>query len=743
MYTAKDLENASKFARTNYHINIIRKLHEKQPQIASWLSYNIRDATHDDYYIPGALESVCKVIDIDITKEMCEMMSCTPAKEKQLCKETDEASYYHVGDDKYDIQCQPACFNATAVPATSNGVRVSDMPEMAWNDNAKKCRIVNSNVKAYLEKPFYRSEVEYETRVNDFAIGFSRIDDPSDINGPGYTYTNNETYCTYFDKVFNQATKECEQSTGDFIAGAIVGGSLINMMRSAIRVLRTGVAFPEPETLPTLPDKMEERFTKDGWRKNINTNFILPQPIDTTPKPYNSRTKRSATTTTTTTNDEKLNKLITIRRRAEMFNTNYSGFTLHHMRKKTPSYVYDENDLIPGTHKSRYIEDDLEPTYTKPSEINDFDNLIDGCFNETHARLKRNATTKKREEENKNQETKSEKTTKKEKAIDVIKKVLTGILQTVTTDPNFYYDLNIAVTFDAGLIAFRKVALKLVASLSSQSGKALIKIVGSVGANVLSNALKDTMARSVATNLTSLAFKAIALTAKLAATAATIVGIILIIVAVMDIVLSIWDPYGYNSMLPANYPKDMFYFGQVSLRQQLGTTADVTFELIVLKLLTKDELGQIELNTIIDKVIYLDALVVNSEGTRIDKGEPVNIVWTDEDELNKDQKLQEAYRESQTNGIRWNAVTFEQYNRKFTKRTEAVKYLNYGATVGLILSAIFYFSSLPLIAIVCLLIAIVIFAASSFSIDNDLMTDFINKYSYSNSDGSFSGYPST
>jgi hypothetical protein len=741
MYTTKDLENASKFARTNYRINLIRKLHEKQPQIASWLSYNIRDATQDDYYIPGALESVCKVIDIDITKEMCEMMSCTPAKEKQLCKETDEASYYHVGDDKYDVQCQPACFNATAVPATSNGVRVSDMPEMAWNDNAKKCRIVNSNVKAYLEKPFYRSEVEYETRVNDFAIGFNRIDDPNDINGPGYTYTNNETYCTYFDKVFNQATKECEQSTGDFIAGAIIGGSLINTMRSAIRVLRTGVAFPEPENLPTLPDKMEERFTRDGWRKNINTNFILPQPIDTTPKPYNTtRTKRSYH------DDEKLNKLITSRRRAEMLNTNYSGFTLHHMRKKTPSYVYTEDDLIPGTHQSRYIENDLEPTFTKPSEMNNFDNLIDDCFNETHARLKRNATEKQQQQQKKQEKTNTTTTaatTKKEKAIDVTKKVLVGILQTITTDPNFYYDLNIALTFDAGLLAFRKVALKLVASLSSQSGKALIKIVGSVGTNVLSNALKDTMARSVATNLTSLAFKAIALTAKLASMAATVVGIILIIVAVMDIVLSAWDPYGYNSMLPANYPKDMFYFGQVSLRQQLGTTADVTFELIALKLLTKDELGQLELNTIIDKVIYLDALVVNAEGTRIDKGEPVNVVWTDEDELSKDQKLQEAYREAQITGTQWNAITFEQYNRKFTKRTEAVKYLNYGATVGLILSAVFYFSRLPLIAIVCLLIAIILFTVSLFSIDNDLLTNFIDKYSYSNSDGSFSGYPST
>lgn len=65
---------------------------------------------------------------------------------------------YYVGDDGFNVQCQPACFN-TSYKSTYNtdGVRSVDTPQLTWYNNS--CLIVNDTITIYLEKPYFRSDI--------------------------------------------------------------------------------------------------------------------------------------------------------------------------------------------------------------------------------------------------------------------------------------------------------------------------------------------------------------------------------------------------------------------------------------------------------------------------------------------------------------------------------------------------------------------------------------------------------
>lgn len=794
MYTAKDVNNAEKFADTNYKIAVIRKMYEKHPQIASWLKYKIRPATHDDYYMPGAIESSCKVIEIEITKELCELASCTPLKETEKCKSDDVASYYYVGDDKYDVQCQPACFNLavsntnavknhhrdTVVTTTTKSNDDAGMPEMIWNAQVGKCRLVNSSVKAALEKPFYRSEVKYEKRVNDLPIGFSRVDKPNDPYGVGYTYANNAAYCGFFDKSFDADTKECYVPTGEYIGGAIVGSAIINNVRASIRMMQTGSTLKMPENLPTLPSEMEKRFTLDGWRNSVNESFVLPEPIDTSPKmyllrrQYQKRRKYRGKRETEIDDyderyheDDKKNEEIKRRREAELLDGRYSGFMLHHIRKPTPSYVHSKNDLIPGTHSSIYVKEHEgsydENTKVKLVRFTDDDaiqnenngkmivNELNSVFNTLDEEISSSSSNNHSSSSSsyelyndvindrfKRNTNKAD----KNKITSTLKTVLIEILRTVTTDGDFYVQLGIGLAADGAVAAFRKIALKLVASLSGQFGKSLVQVVGKIGTNVLSSAFKSVVTKTFINGMVRVAATTALALAKIAATASTVVGVILIGFVILDLALTLWDPYGYNSLYPANYPSDAFYNGQVAMRQFTESgSLDVSFELLASYILTQNEIGLLQLSTIVDKIIYLDSLTVNSEGTRLEKGDLIEMSWVSESEMEDDEELQRAYRETLAKGAGWNAETFERYNRKFNKRIEAVQVLNYSAGASILLSGIFYFSRLPLLAVLCIVISIILFAGATITLQNDMIPDLFDKYTKTSSDGTFVGYP--
>lgn len=275
-FTQIDLLNAEKFAKYNYQIRLLELMYKKRPHLVSYLQLNDRAATADDFYIPSKLADKCRVLDVRVSEYLCAKLSCNKMMEREPCAPGLKASYYWLGDSDYDVQCQPACFNVqTRKTYQTDGSRDVDMPQLNYHKGS--CRIVPDSVTSYLEKPFYRSAVQYERRVNDMPTGFSRVHNDRDY-GCGFDYKNNDAYCAYYDRTLND-DGDCSYTWWEKGLDAVVGMSFINTVKSAIRQIDgTEVYARLPDNLPfdKMPKELRPEHTLEGWRADIREEFRLP-----------------------------------------------------------------------------------------------------------------------------------------------------------------------------------------------------------------------------------------------------------------------------------------------------------------------------------------------------------------------------------------------------------------------------------------------------------------------------------
>lgn len=85
-FTDDDLANAAKFANYNFNIGILKLLLKKAPHLTTHLTYTDRKANIKDFYIPQKLENQCRVLDISISKVLCEKLSCNKTTMTGVCK---------------------------------------------------------------------------------------------------------------------------------------------------------------------------------------------------------------------------------------------------------------------------------------------------------------------------------------------------------------------------------------------------------------------------------------------------------------------------------------------------------------------------------------------------------------------------------------------------------------------------------------------------------------------------------
>lgn len=285
-FTAEDKDNASKFAHYNDTVRALTAMYKKAPHIVSWLKVETRPATQQDYYFPDKLASFARVITVTVTKDACERISCNPYKEDGVCTDKDVASYYRIGDGAdYGVQCQPACFNLAAEPKfnVETKQREPDTPLLAYNERECACRLEHAPMRAWLEKPWHRHDTHYKHRVNDMPTGYTRVPDPHSVLGTGYTYVSNPTYCNYFDRSFDTETGDCELTGGlNLSVDLLVGVALLDTAKSLYRQITTGNPLPLPQDLPAIPssDNMESKYVLDLWKKEINSNFQIPEIYD-------------------------------------------------------------------------------------------------------------------------------------------------------------------------------------------------------------------------------------------------------------------------------------------------------------------------------------------------------------------------------------------------------------------------------------------------------------------------------
>lgn len=271
MYTDVDKENAVKYAAAKEKLRLVTAIYKKAPHLASHLNIKLRDATNSDFIVLPELAKISKVVEVEITENLCTYLSCNPSKEKEPCLFNDVASYYYLGDNDFDLQCQPACFNLK--PDLKNKIQ---SPQLTYTNN--ECRIVPPGLTQFLEKPYYRSSVIYERRVNDMPTGYSRYN-RNESNNPGsnFGYKQNKTYCNYFDLDF-LSNGECGLPAWGVAVEYSFGWRLINAIRSEKRIVfNNNIPFNLPEDLPKKPTEIPKKFTVEGWRKNINPTFEIPE----------------------------------------------------------------------------------------------------------------------------------------------------------------------------------------------------------------------------------------------------------------------------------------------------------------------------------------------------------------------------------------------------------------------------------------------------------------------------------
>lgn len=712
-FTNDDIEASNKFADSNLKIRILRRVFEKAPHLASWAKVSIRDATHDDYYIPSTLAHASKVVTVEIGEELCKLLSCNPMKEKGPCDINEEASYYYVGDSDYDVQCQPSCFHtATKISYSEQGSRRADVPMLNWHQD--KCRIVNSSMVMWLEKTFYRSDTKYEIRVNDMPTGFTRIKSNNPY-GAGFTYRTNETYCKYYDRTL-MSDGSCDMTVWEKLLDAVVGQTLINSLKSGIRMItNNNIPFELPQNLPKLPDKLEKKYTLAGWKNNINNEFKLPDLIDTKPRAptasafvqsstTNKRQKRNANNYKDDDDDDdddaaaiyhvckEKNDLIAARRRAELDDPNMSNFMRIHMGL---DIIKDESKVV-GLNVNGEIVAPMERPVshrTKRDTIDASDNPPPDSENEE-----------------------SKHWTEK------MKDVFATILR-MFTEPETYAQIGIDYISNETIKEIKTLSIKIVEKMSTYLAKGLFEISGSIGQKVLLSGIKGLALKAATGMVLRVGSKIAIVLAKMLGACASIIGWILLGTMLLDLLFSFWDPFGYNNLYPPEIPNVMMENGEIALRRAFASaTADYSFDRFASIVLSEDELIQLQVESLVDRIIYLDALVVNSEGARIDKGPEFNVSVGTKNDMNFAQQQGLAER------VKWDPVVFKDYNRKFMHRVDLNKYMNYAAAISILMSGIFILTRVPLLCVVFIVFAIIVLAMARLCLQNDLLVDVMLKY---------------
>lgn len=653
-YTEVDRANAVKFCEPNLYIRLLRKAYEKAPHLISHVNIEIKPATSDDYYIPASLQHSAFTIKMKNTKTLCDMMSCTSQKEKSVCTIDEPASYYYIGDDQFGVQCQPACFNIHRDMKTvpKDGKPMPHVPRLNYFND--ECKIVTSGA-TYLEKPFYRSEERYAVRLNDMPTGYTQIPNNSNKYGCGLTYKLNETYCGYFDKEL-KSDDTCGMSELEHIANAIIGMDLINVIQSKIRsTYNDGRPFNDP-VLPPFPEKIPEMYTMDGWLNNINKDFKLPDLIDIRPRAYSDIKRR--------------------RRRREI----------------EPEYDPHNftNYLIGDRHSTRPLHERIKLANIQKDKHRTLNN---------NNRSKRSTTIK--EEGNKN----ADFTTCEKIARNVLL-----ILDHLIRDPRSWEAISVGLVTDELIKGLRVACLKAIESFGARLAVELSLLAGNVSVKVFETTFTAALTKFIT-------LEAVNATSRIASVvlSASVIGWVLVFTSLIGFIISIFDPYGYKNMYTGDAVRKCMDSFEIVTRQQLQTmTIDYTVLHLMNLLNTAEDNVEAHIQTMVDCMVYLNALTVNSDGTVIDKSEVINLTNLNQTDFHA------INASAHVTHTRFNQDIFNHYNKNFLRRVHIHSYLKYCIIGSIALSGVMFSINLPILAALLILITLVFYVLSSNNIHNDL-----------------------
>ncbi|AAC70212.1 envelope protein p74 [Lymantria dispar multiple nucleopolyhedrovirus] len=202
---------------------------------------------------------------------------------------------------------------------------------------------------------------------------------------------------------------------------------------------------------------------------------------------------------------------------------------------------------------------------------------------------------------------------------------LDAIISQFLEDHSLVLGILTDLAFDALLDQFKALLKKM----STQLIPALKRALLSTSKRVTSKMLGETFKAAMVHQFNRIAIKTVSTVAKamtkIGIKAASVVGIVLIVITIADLVLALWDPFGYNNMFPRSFPEDMSRSFLAGYFQSMGETRDMIEMLPEYfdDLIEEDDSAVFE--SLLHILDYVSELEVNSNGQllQLNEGEPI------------------------------------------------------------------------------------------------------------------------
>lgn len=175
-----------------------------------------------------------------------------------------------------------------------------------------------------------------------------------------------------------------------------------------------------------------------------------------------------------------------------------------------------------------------------------------------------------------------------------------------------------SILTDLGLSYLNNSIKKLFKEINKTLIPAIKRLFTTTSRRVTTRVLAETYKASMVKAVRTIAFKTVSAIAKIitrtAILASTVVGWIIILLTIGDLVLAIWDPFGYSNMFPRGFPNDLSHSYLIAFFESLGESRE-SFEYLPEYLIefveTDDELS---FESFLDILDYVESLEVNSNG---------------------------------------------------------------------------------------------------------------------------------
>lgn len=574
--TAQDLISCEEFVSNRIRLHLISDWRVAFPHI--FIDYDIRYATNDDFYVPpDIMNTVAVVVDLSFSKAGCEAMNCYPFTATGVIDiNTPIGGYTQTSNTTVQFN-QPACFNLDRALARRDGELQSVETRYTTND---QCIMVDSFTKMYLNTPYMRTEDRKSVGIDDVP-GFDTRPNENPIFPDKVDGYFNAAYCRRFGRDVVNANSNsqsgCAQAWYEMLVGFVLGDSVyasFKMLFGGVVGDMTSHNYERPSSvLPPAPPP-EGRTMLDEWLSARDDNydddfekrFITHDDFGD----MNSGTKlvyragKGYTYESATVMNEK--------RRSIIDEINAARLALLHGRKRrqdTQRYKinYDKHSLNAS-----------EFNYAKMNDFNfsnddDLDSMIID-FLEDHSFILGILT---------------------DLGFNILESQLNKLLKEVSSQI---------------LPILRNVLL-------SGSKRFTSTFAAEVYKSLVINTVHRTLVRTVAA-VSKMMFRAMKM-------ALSVLNLVLLFLTLVDFVLMIWDPYGYNNMFPRGYLDDLSNAFLGSLYESVGVDdrdlIEIAPEMFMNHVKSTYDINAIEsedVNTLtvaaINTVVYLDSLKINSNG---------------------------------------------------------------------------------------------------------------------------------